>query len=752
MNLSQPLQQKIWQWRGVVVAVPSVSLLVILLRWLGLMQGWELAVYDQFLRLRPAEPRDERVAIVGMTEQDYRNLGRVIIPDGMYAEVIEKLKAQNPRVIGLDDYRDFPIEPGTAELIEQFETTPNLIGIRKVAGKSELETIGPPPALAERNQVGANDVIVDADGVVRRALINMKTEDTGLIPTLSMFVAAKYLEAEGQGISIVPDSDDWWQLGDVPLRPFQRYDGGYIRTDDGGYQILLNYRGGVRAFDWLSFSDVLEGRMPEGWATDRVIFLGAIGDSARDLFMTPYGNSLVGSPQPMPGVEVHAHMASQLLSAALDGRPLIRSASEPVEMAWIVLWTAVGAVTVWLLRHTDQNRWGAVRMWGVCGGAIALLVGTSYLALVYAWWIPVVPPFLGFLGAAVSITAYVARTAGEIRRTFGRYLTAEVVASLLESPEGLKMGGERRKITILTSDLRGFTALSERLPPEEVVKILNFYLSYMADIISQYQGTIDEFMGDGILVLFGAPTQREDDPQRAIACGIAMQRSMAEINQQIEAWGLPKLEMGIGINTGEVVVGNIGSEKRTKYGVVGSQVNLTYRIESYTTGGQLLISESTLQGANAEIHIDDQMEVMPKGVKNPITIYAVGGIGAPYHLELPREVEHYFPLAKPLTVQYTILDGKHISTTQTAGELWQISEKGAVIRLATDAVCPEPLNNLKLAVLDLPDNPAGSDDIYGKVIQSPKAEPGSFYLLFTARPPAVLTVFERMYKFAKMDA
>lgn len=746
MNLRKRLKQGLWQWRGVVVAVPSVSLLVITLRWLGLMQGWELAVYDQFLRLRPLEPRDERVAIVGMTEADYRNLGRVIIPDEMYAAVIEQLKAQNPRVIGLDDYRDYPIEPGTAALVKVFETTPNLIGIRKVAGESDLETIGPPPALAERNQVGANDVVVDADGVVRRALINLETEDTGLILSFSMFVAAKYLEGEGLGIGLAPDTDNWWQLGETVLRPFSPHDGGYIRTDDGGYQVLLNYRGGVRAFDWLSFSDVLEGRMPEGWATDRVILLGAIGDSARDLFMTPYGNHLIASPRPMPGVELHGHMTSQLLSAVLDDRPLIRSASEPLEMLWIILWTGVGAVMIWVLRHTERTWWGATKMWGISGGAIALLLGTGYVALIHAWWIPVVPPLLGFLGAAVSITAYVARTAGEIRRTFGRYLTDEVVANLLEHPEGLKMGGERRKITILTSDLRGFTALSERLPPEEVVKILNFYLSYMADIITAYQGTIDEFMGDGILVLFGAPTQREDDPQRAIACAIAMQRSMAEINQQIEAWGLPKLEMGIGINTGEVVVGNIGSEKRTKYGVVGSQVNLTYRIESYTTGGQLLISESTLQGANADIHIDDQLEVMPKGVKNPITIYAVGGIGAPYDLELPREVEHYFPLAQPLAVQYTILDGKHISTTQTPGELWQLSEKGAVIRLTPGAVVPDPLNNLKLAVVDLPDNPAGSDDIYAKVIQAPQPEPDSFYLLFTARPPAVLAAFQQMYQ------
>ena len=163
------------------------------------------------------------------------------------------------------------------------------------------------------------------------------------------------------------------------------------------------------------------------------------------------------------------------------------------------------------------------------------------------------------------ITAYIARSAQDIRKTFGRYLTDEVVATLLESPEGLQLGGEHRKITILTSDLRGFTATSERLPPEEVVKILNFYLGYMADVITKYQGTIDEFMGDGILVLFGAPIAREDDPARAVACAIDMQLVMEPINKQIKEWGLTPLEMGIGINTGEVVVGNIGSLKRTKY-------------------------------------------------------------------------------------------------------------------------------------------------------------------------------------------
>ena len=182
-----------------------------------------------------------------------------------------------------------------------------------------------------------------------------------------------------------------------------------------------------------------------------------------------------------------------------------------------------------------------------------------------------------------------------IRDTFGRYLTDEVVATLLESPAGLQMGGEKRKVTMLMADLRGFTSLSERLAPERVVGILNRYLAAMVNVIKKYGGTIDEFIGDAIFVLFGAPTWQEDDAQRAVACAVAMQLAMPEINEQNRLEDLPEVEMGIGIHTGQVVLGNIGSAERMKYGVVGRHVNLTSRIQSYTTGGQILVSETTKQ-------------------------------------------------------------------------------------------------------------------------------------------------------------
>jgi adenylate cyclase len=241
----------------------------------------------------------------------------------------------------------------------------------------------------------------------------------------------------------------------------------------------------------------------------------------------------------------------------------------------------------------------------------------------------------------------------------------------------------------------------------------------MADVITDYQGTIDEFMGDGILVLFGAPTQRPDDAKRAIACAVAMQLAMVEVNKQIEAWDLNALEMGIGINTGEVVVGNLGSEKRTKYGVVGSQVNLAYRIESYTTGGQIIISETTLKEAGEDlIEIENQKLVQPKGVKRPINIYEVGGIRDKYNLFVHKEEEIFYPLSESIFLYYTILEGKHVGENLFTGEILALSNKGALILAITGSESlPTMLTNIKLNLKS--ELPEMREDIYAKVLEKP---------------------------------
>ncbi|HUS23213.1 MAG TPA: adenylate/guanylate cyclase domain-containing protein, partial [Aeromicrobium sp.] len=328
-----------------------------------------------------------------------------------------------------------------------------------------------------------------------------------------------------------------------------------------------------------------------------------------------------------------------------------------------------------------------------------------------------------------------------IRQTFGRYLSDEIVSSLLETPEGLTLGGEKRVVTLLMSDLRGFTAAAERLDPEQVVKVLNNYLGTMADIITEYQGTIDEFIGDAVFALFGAPVRRDDDAERAMACALAMQLAMEEINAYNRREGLPEVEMGIGLNTGEVVVGNIGSMKRAKYGVVGSHVNLTSRIESFTVGGQILISVATLKGGGDIAKVGERLEFQAKGFKDPIAMYDLLGIAGAHNLMLPERREDLADLKQPLASSYVVLDGKHIDGAAVAARIVKASKSGALL-LTADAVAA--LSNVRVRLHD----DAGQEmpgDLYGKVLSSRAGDPeGSFRVKFTSVPPEVASLIERV--------
>ena len=188
---------------------------------------------------------------------------------------------------------------------------------------------------------------------------------------------------------------------------------------------------------------------------------------------------------------------------------------------------------------------------------------------------------------------------------------------------GLQLGGEQRRLTILMADLRGFTTLSESLPPEQIVRLLNVYLAAMSEVITEHGGTIDEFIGDAILVLFGAPLPLDDHARSAVACALRMQQAMSQVNRHIQKQDLPEVQIGIGINTGEVVVGNIGSERRAKYGVVGHHVNLTARIESQTRGGQILISEETRNELGNAVQVGCQLEVALKGLEGAVQLFEV---------------------------------------------------------------------------------------------------------------------------------
>jgi adenylate cyclase len=319
-----------------------------------------------------------------------------------------------------------------------------------------------------------------------------------------------------------------------------------------------------------------------------------------------------------------------------------------------------------------------------------------------------------------------------IRHTFGRYLSKEVVSSLLETPEGLKLGGESRRVTILMSDLRGFTSVSERLGPEQVVRLLNTYLGAMATIILKHHGTIDEFIGDAVLAIFGAPISRDDDALRAVACAIDMQLAMEAVNRQNEADGLPPVEMGIAVHTGPVVVGNIGSQERTKYAVVGPTVNLTGRIESYTVGGQILISDETRRAVGDVVAVSDRLEIQAKGTKDPVALWNLRGVAGGYNLELRESSQELLELAHEVGLRYALLEGKHVRGESYLGRLLRLSARGGEIRFET----PLPaLTNVRVWLTDA----NGTEllgDLYAKIMAEPNAAAAS-PVHFTSMTPDV---------------
>ena len=248
-----------------------------------------------------------------------------------------------------------------------------------------------------------------------------------------------------------------------------------------------------------------------------------------------------------------------------------------------------------------------------------------------------------------------------IRSTFGRYVTREVVNRLLESKDGLKLGGEAREITMIMSDLRGFTVLASSMPPEQVLKFLNRYLGKMVDILLDHRGIIDEIIGDGILAFFGAPEPMENHPAAAVSCALSMQAAMEEVNTLNERDGLPRLQMGVAVNTGRVVVGNIGSEKRSKYGAVGSEVNFTGRMESFSVGGQVLVSQSTYDKLSGILQVKDVLEVEMKGVPGKVRLYDVKGIEGEFSVTLLDRDEKPAPLARPITAEVYRLSQKIVT-------------------------------------------------------------------------------------------
>jgi adenylate cyclase len=730
-------QNWFWRYRGIFLIAPLVTGIILVMRTIGWLQPLELAQLDGLFRLRPTPMRDPRIVIVVVTEADLRQLGQWPMNDRVLAQVLTNIRQAEPLAIGLDIYRNIPVPPGTDSLAQVFRTTPNLIGIEK-RWQTDLAApeIPAPDILSAAEQVGINDLMVDSDGRLRRGLLYLPTATT-TYPSLGLSLALIYLEA--MGIQPNPEAN-LLELREVTFPPWDANDGGYVRADDGGYQVMLNYRGGSGSFDQVSLTDVQRNLVSPDRFKNRIVLIGAAATSLKDSFLTPYSqDSPQTGPVPTlqtPGVEIHANVVSHILGAVLDRRPQIHTWSDSIEALWIAVWGFAGTSLAWRSRFYDRQLPRKIGGFGLIAAGLGL---GSYFAFWWGWWLPLIPALFAYLMGIMAVTIDTAQQAGKIRRTFGRYLSDEVVNQLLESPQGSQLGGERRNITMLLSDLRGFSAIAEQYPPELVITFLNQYLALMTEVITTYKGTIDEFMGDGILVLFGAPIAREDDADRALACALAMQLAMPRLIERLERLDRPMqavaeyLEMGIAIHTGEVVVGNIGSLKRAKYGIVGSNINLVSRIESHTVGQQILISAATRDAVLTSIGVQTVPAFQAKGFADPITIYDLQSIAGKYNLTLPDRDQPLLKLTDPIVVQCVVLDEKQIKTPPVLGTITHISRSHAQLQI----------NQTLTTYTDVKLN-WRSTDCYAKVIEviPPELLTGvpSYYLRLTFLPPGLRAI------------
>jgi len=305
-----------------------------------------------------------------------------------------------------------------------------------------------------------------------------------------------------------------------------------------------------------------------------------------------------------------------------------------------------------------------------------------------------------------------------VNSAFERYTSPEIARYVLRTPEGEKQGGKLKDVTILMSDLRGFTALSTKLSADTLITILNHYFEKMIAVIERWKGTMIEFLGDGIFVVFGAPNDDENHADHAVSCAVEMQNAMKSVNEWNTANNYPALEMGIGINSGPAVVGNIGSAQKMKYGCIGETVNLAGRVETFTVGGQIYISERTKEKITESLFTSDEQSFMPKGAASPMKIFAVDGIGDIHILHrdcIMRDV------ANKREVTFSLMRGKIVEGEKYCGHVVKISDDERYAVIKTDAKI-EAMQNILIDI---------DGSLYAKILSN---DGGHVKICFTSKP------------------
>ncbi|MEA5574604.1 CHASE2 domain-containing protein [Calothrix sp. UHCC 0171] len=396
-------QTFIQKTHSILIIIPSVALTVIAGQSLGLFNLPEWKLRDKWIRMKSQETIADEIVIVTIDERDIQSVGKWPVPDWSLAKLLEKIKEQKPRSIGLDLYRDLPEGTGHEQLVEIFRTTPNLIGVEKITG----ERVNPPPELKKKDQVGLADLVLDGDRHVRRALLTAEDakEDGKIKAGLATRMALKYLEADKISLELVDEKQLKFQLGKAIYQPLKNQEAGYSDGDVGGYQILLNWHGSEVAFKTVTMRDVLAGKIPANLMGDRMVFIGSTATSTNDFFGTPFSSSLLSAQKPTPGVVIHANIALQMVRGAKIGNTTIHGISGISTSFWIVFWSAIGSLGSWYLAGMSSKRQipGGKILWATIGLS-GLLLGGSYGIFLAGILIPVTPALAAFISSVVGTT------------------------------------------------------------------------------------------------------------------------------------------------------------------------------------------------------------------------------------------------------------------------------------------------------------------------------------------------------------
>lgn len=627
-------------WFVALVVVLVVGLGVLGARGLGLLESLELSAYDVFLRLRPSDaPADPRILLVRITEQDIQHLGSWPVPDGVLARALEILGRHGARAIGLDLYRDVPVPPGTEQLEPALRSDPGVVVVMKF-GEGPSAGVRPPAALKGTDQVGFNDILIDPGGIVRRGLLFLDDGETAAY-SFALRLALRYLAREGITPQPDPDRPELLRLGRTTIRPFEPNDGGYVRADARGYQFVLDFQGKGRPFASIDLTPLLAGQVRPEMVRDKVVLIGVTAESIRDDFFTPYSRGL-GGAQHVPGVAVHAHIVSQLLRMALDGDRAIRTPAEWQEWLWALLWGGAGA----LIALGVRSPW---RLSLAVGGGLAALTGATFLAFLGGWWLPLVPPVLTWATSAGGIMAYLSHQEtvqrAMLMQLFSRHVSKEVAEEIWREREQFLDGGRPRSqrlvVTALFTDMTGFTTVAEKYPPEAFMEWLNEYMDAMARQVSRHGGVIRQYAGDAIVVTFGAPVPRrseaevDQDAVSAVECALAMGETLRGLNVRWSAEQRPTTSMRVGIYTGTVIAGTLGSAERSEYVLAGDTMNTAARLENFAKDVfapdpvvnpcRIFVGEPTLTRLGDRFETERVGDANLKGKTQTVGIYRVLG-------------------------------------------------------------------------------------------------------------------------------